>query len=217
MASSSDLVHYYARRAPEYEQVYLKPERQDDLHRLKIRLCELMAGHRVLEVACGTGYWTTVIAQTAESIVATDINDSVLRIAAEKPFPPGKVQLLRADAFTLDPIEGDFSAGFAGFWWSHILKAQLAEFLRVFHAKLQPGALVVFVDNCYVKGSSYPITRRDAEGNIYQQRRLADGTVYDVLKNFPEEAEVRRVLAGKARELQYDALTYYWCLSYRCV
>ena len=70
----------------------------------------------------------------------------------------------------------------------------MCRFLNVLHARLEPGALVVFTDNRYVEGSSLPITREDADGNTYQERRLRDGTEYEVLKNFPEEAELRSLL-----------------------
>jgi hypothetical protein len=54
---------YYERRAAEYDAIYDKPERQDDLEELKVRLRELFAGRTVLEIAAGTGCWTQHIAR----------------------------------------------------------------------------------------------------------------------------------------------------------
>ena len=214
MTVPSKLVRYYAQRANEYEKVYLKPERQQDIVRLKVLLRDLLRDYQILEVACGTGYWTTVIAEVATSIVATDINAEVLRIAQDKQLSTQKVQFVQADAFSLSTAQGVFTAGLAGFWWSHILKSQLGQFLDVFHAKLASRALVVFTDNTYVEGSNHPITRVDAEGNTYQQRRLENGKLYEVLKNFPDESEFQRILGARASNLRYERLTYYWCLSY---
>lgn len=213
-ALASDLTQYYAARANEYEQVYLKPERRQDIVRLQTRLRDLLAGHKVLEVACGTGYWTATLADIATSIVATDINDQVLRLAQAKHLPNGKAQFVRADAFSLPVVHDAFTAGFAGFWWSHVHKANLPHFLAVLHAKLLPGARVVFIDNLYVKGSSHPITRVDADGNTYQQRRLENGMHYEVLKNFPDEAELRDVVGRQACTIQYERMRYYWVLCY---
>jgi demethylmenaquinone methyltransferase/2-methoxy-6-polyprenyl-1,4-benzoquinol methylase len=70
------------------------------------------------------------------------------------------------------------------------------------------------MDNCYVEGSSTPIAQRDAEGNSYQLRRLADGSENRVLKNFPTESELRADLAPHARSLSYRALEYYWLAEY---
>ena len=75
-----DLVTYYAKRAAEYEAIYQKPERQSDLRELENLLRRDFAGRNVLEIACGTGYWTERVASVADSIVALDINESVLEI-----------------------------------------------------------------------------------------------------------------------------------------
>jgi demethylmenaquinone methyltransferase/2-methoxy-6-polyprenyl-1,4-benzoquinol methylase len=209
MASASDLAKYYAERAHEYEKIYLKPERQTDIARLKSRLRELFAGHAVLEAACGTGYWTAVIAETAASILATDINSEVIMLARKKSISSEKVRFSQEDAFSLTTIQGAFTAGFAGFWWSHIRKSELSRFLNAFHAKLQPGALVVLMDNRYVEGSNLPISRIDEEGNTYQQRRLENGATYEVLKNFPDENEIREIMGPDAENFHEERLTYY--------
>ena len=214
MNPNSDLKQYYADRAQEYERVYDIPERQADLHTLRTHLRQALAGCDVLEVACGTGYWTQPLSETARSIVATDVNREVLDLAQRKSYPRDNVSFQVADALTLDGVSGEFTAGFAAFWWSHMKLSELPGFLRVFHAKLGPGRLVVFTDNT-LKGTRHPFTSRDAEGNMYQTRRLEDGREYEVLKNLPTEADLRTSLAGIANDINYTKLTYYWCLSYR--
>ena len=107
-----------------------------------------------------------------------------------------------------------FTGGLAVFWWSHIPKARLRDFLRGFHDVLSPGARVVIIDNNYVEGSSTPISRTDEHGNTYQTRRLDDGSRYEVLKNFPTESELRLVLEGLADAVRVEKLQYYWILSY---
>lgn len=212
----SDLIAYYAARAAEYDDVYHKPERQEDIRLLRSILCELLRGHSVLEVACGTCFWTAGIAETARHIHAIDINDSVLQIASERLQRCRNVSIDRDDAFALTRSTGVFTAAFAGFWWSHLRRGdQLSQFLDILHGRLQPGALVVFADNRYVEGSSLPVTREDAEGNTYQRRRLRDGAEYEVIKNFPAEAELRNVLQARGSMLDFRWLTHYWCLSYR--
>ena len=54
------LEKYYSKRASEYEQIYEKPERQHELEWLRNRIPMLFRGKTVLEVACGTGYWTVL-------------------------------------------------------------------------------------------------------------------------------------------------------------
>jgi SAM-dependent methyltransferase len=210
-----DLREYYARRASEYERVYAKPERQGDLARLTTLVRDTLRGHDVLEVACGTGYWTRVIAQVAPSVVATDSTPETIAVAQAKEYPRGPVRFEVADAFALGDVGGPFTAGFAGFWWSHVPRERLAAFLESWHRAVGPGALIVVADNLYVEGSNHPIVRRDHHGNTYQHRTLDSGQDFEVLKNFPTEAELRGALQGHARDVSVTSFTYYWCMRYR--
>lgn len=205
------MLDYYRRRAGEYEAIYAKPERQADLGRLRDAIPARLAGRRVLEVACGTGYWTVLVARTAKSVVATDLAEEPMRIAQSKDYGGRNVQFQLADAYALSPALGTFDGALANFWWSHVPLSRTSAFLQSLHARLEPGARVVMMDNRYIDGSSTPIAGRDAEGNTYQRRRLADGSENRVLKNFPTEAELRAVLGPG---LRYQALEYYWLAEY---
>jgi SAM-dependent methyltransferase len=214
MRRSDDTETYYARRAAEYEAIYTLPERQDDLRRLRRVVADFGAGQRVLEIACGTGYWTEVVAGVAETVVATDAVEEVLAVARGRRVPRERVRFVRADAFGLDGVAGDFDAAFAGFWWSHVRRTRLREFLAGLHGRLGSGA-VLFFDNRFVAGSSTPISRTDAGGDTYQQRMLEDGTSFEVIKNFPSAAEIRHHLLGAGgRAVQVEELQYYWCATY---
>lgn len=206
---------YYAKRAREYERIYDKPERQADLAILKKLCAQSLAGQDVLEIACGTGYWTQPVSQTAKSIFATDINDETLEIARGKQYGCD-VRFERVDVFGLDSLPaGDFSAGLAMHWWSHLRKSEIKQFLDVFHRRFRSGSLIVFMDNRFVPGSSTPISRTDNEGNTSQIRRLTDGSEHEVIKNFPGENEVRASLRDAAADFAWTELPYYWLLTYR--
>lgn len=208
------LARYYAQRAPEYERIYQKPERLADLRALREFVAQTFAGRRVLEIACGTGWWTEVLSNTACSIVATDINDEVLAIARTKKLGAASVSFQRTDAFQLDQLAGEFDAALAVFWWSHLTPRDLDRFLECLHRRLEPGSTVVFIDNIFAPGSSTPISRRDDEGNTYQQRRLDDGSTTEVLKNFPTDEEITRALQGCANELIISRSQYFWTVRY---
>lgn len=211
----NDMAAYYGRRAKEYERVYAKPERRDDLIRLRASVGMAFKGHEVLEVACGTGYWTEVIAPVASSVLACDVSPEVLEIARGKPWGAARVEFHPADAYALPDFGRRYSAAFAGFWWSHMPKRKIAGFLTAFHAHLAPGAEVVFIDNRYVAGNSTPISRTDEAGNTFQQRRLDDGSVHEVLKNFPTEAELLQAVAGLTSSAEVLLTDYFWVLNYR--
>src|SRR3954469_8330001 len=105
---------YYAARAPEYDRIYLKPERQPDLRAIEAWLPTLFAGRSVLEVACGTGYWTQFIARVADHVLAIDAAPQTLQIARRR-VAGGKVDFVAADAYALPAPAGRFDAAFAGF------------------------------------------------------------------------------------------------------
>ena len=209
------LVDYYRRRAAHYEAIYGRPERQEDLAALRGIFSGAFEDAAVLEVAAGTGYWTAVIAQSARSVLATDLAEEPLGIAQAKSYPRGNVAFQLADAYSLPESLGRFGAAFAGFWWSHVPRQRIDEFLASLHARLDPGARVVMLDNVYVEGSSTPMAGADREGNTYQMRRLHDGSRVRVLKNFTTEEELRERLAPHAARFSYRALRYYWVVEYR--
>jgi demethylmenaquinone methyltransferase/2-methoxy-6-polyprenyl-1,4-benzoquinol methylase len=214
VSNDASLIDYYAKRANEYERIYEKPERQNDLAKLKELFQKTCPGHDILEIACGTGYWTQAISQTAKSITATDFNEEVLQIARAKKYGC-KVSFQKADAFNLSFSQSNFTAGLAAAWWSHLRKSEIKNFLFQFHRQFFSGALMVFMDNRFVLGSSTPISRTDDEGNTYQLRKLENGNEYEVLKNFPDKKEAEKIISDSAVEICWTELQYYWLLTYK--
>ena len=210
----TDMAAYYAARASHYEEIYDKPERQAELALLREKVRETLHGHHVLEIACGTGYWTAQFAPAAASVLATDINPEVIAVARAKGLPADKVQFALADAFEVD-VDRKYSACFAGFLWSHVKRQEQAGFLAHLREKLGKDTLLVLIDNSYVEGSNTPIARTDLEGNTYQIRRLPNGERYEVLKNFPTDSALRKKLAGAVTEIRILRLEHYWMLTGR--
>ena len=213
-SADSELRQYYAARAQEYESIYRKRERQPDLRKLEALLPDMLGGRRVLELACGTGYWTQFLARKARGIVAVDASTETLALAAAKGLPADEVELRVADVYELPEELGVFDGAFAGFWWSHVPIPDQPRFLRSLDRRLAPGARVVLLDNLYAEGSSTPIARRDGDGNTYQLRRLADGSEHVVLKNFPSEGELVSAAGPLGRNFQFVRLEYYWVFVY---
>jgi ubiquinone/menaquinone biosynthesis C-methylase UbiE len=204
---------YYAARAPEYDRVYAKPERQADLRAIERWLPQVFAGTSLLEVACGTGYWTRFLAPVASRVVAFDASPEVLAIARSR-VEAAHVSFIAGDAYAPPGGDGPFDAAFAGFWLSHVPAERLGGFFAGLHRVLAPGARVVLLDNRFVDGSSTPISRRDAQGNTYQSRTLADGSVHEVLKNFPSELALRAMVSGLAARVEYREWRHFWALEY---
>jgi SAM-dependent methyltransferase len=205
---------YYAQRSAEYDRIYEKPERQSDLSELKSALSTRFKGLEVLEIACGTGYWTHYIAKSARCILATDFNLEMLGMAVKRDFSGCTVSFKTADAYKLDQISHGFNAGFAGFFWSHVPLSSRPGLIRTFHSHLAENAQVIWIDGRYVEGSSTPIARSDLAGNTYQIRTLSDGSKHEVIKNYPTQGELLNEFVPFGTHLNVKLLKHFWLLSY---
>jgi len=212
-------IDYYAERATEYDITsgYQHATSAATMAPIKARYQLAFEGQDVLEIACGTGYWTRTVAVTARSVLATDVNPKVIAIAKQKVEAFSNVRFQVASAYTLEGVTGPFTAAFAQFWWSHVPSAKLREFLDTVHSKLRPGSRVMFLD---AMRSRHRLGRRvDESGDVLEARLLRDGRRFEIIKNFPNEEEIQALLADITDDLvfrQYPA-SGCWIVSYKTV
>ncbi|HEU4376506.1 MAG TPA: class I SAM-dependent methyltransferase [Telluria sp.] len=205
---------FYAKSASHHDRVYDKPERQHDLAEMRKHVADALRGHVVLELACGTGYWTDVIAASADSVVATDINPEMIALAKLRKLTADKVQFRVADAYNLPDDLGGFTAVFIGFWWSHVKREQQEKFLAHLRSKVG-DVFIVLLDDVYVESSSETVARTDLEGNTYYIGVAPDGERYEIPKTYPSDSALRKKLASSVREIKIVRLEYYWMLTCR--
>lgn len=200
---------YYSNRVFEYDSIYEKMEQQEDFSRLKSWLTHEVAGRRVLEVACGTGHWTSIASATAKSILATDISPSLLEAVKKKKLDcPVEFKLI--DAFQLAGAVGNFDCGMAHFWLSHIRKSKLKDFVSNLASRLKTGSSLLFIDSKFVEGYRKPFSKTDEEGNTYQIRTLADGSAYEITKNFLSKEEIISALEPVSKTVEVTEHDYLW-------
>ena len=209
-------VPYYAARATEYDATsgYQRREAAAALAPVRARYQLAFAGKDVLEIACGTGYWTKAVALTARSVLATDVNSETIEVARQRVAGRANVRFQVANAYTLEGVAGPFTGAYGQYWWSHIPMARIREFLAALHARLVPGSRVMFLDALEYH---YRRPRRfDENGDLLEERLLRDGTSFEIVKNFPSAEDVRSALAGLASEVTYReyAAVGYWFVSY---
>jgi len=211
MAGDS-LEEYYRARAPEYEQIYYRdhPARQAELAAEAKRLVALASGKTVLELACGTGYWTRVMSQTAARITASDIAPEALVEAGKKQYGC-KVSFIAADMFTHSFGEGSFDLVALGFWLSHQPRQEYDRLFDVISRPLKKGGLIWMIDNNPpAEGSAEMSCQTDEFGNNYKHRFLSDGRSFVILKNYFSRKELETILGSRLgiRSLVHDE--YYW-------
>ena len=215
---SDPLVAYYSRRAPEYEQIWHRddPRRQAEQSALAAMLGEAFPHRRVLEVACGTGYWTRFAAAVAERVMAIDLSAEMLSLARQKQIP--RADFREGNAYELGSLPGPFQGGLAAFWISHVPRQRLQEFLSGFHHQLSPGARVVLADNVYVPGLGGELVTHPGVEDTFKRREQADGSTVEVLKNYYNAKELLGIIGGnlgtRLTESQITIGKSFWWAAY---
>ena len=210
---------YYRRRAEEFETVYHRadPARRAEIKRLSQAAQEALRGRRVLEVACGTGYWTRCVSQIAREITATDSVEEVLNVARRKTYHcPVAFQL--EDAYTLSYEAGKFDGGLANFWFSHIPRHRIDRFIAGFHRTLRPQSSVFLADNVLVPGVGGELISRAGDDNTYRRRTLRDGSEHVIVKNYYSAEDLIAIFSQHVPGLSAANVfmgQHFWSIAYR--
>jgi SAM-dependent methyltransferase len=184
------MVAYYAARAGEYDDWYLRRGRYErgpihdaawnaELDAAGGWLDRLPIGGRIVELAAGTGWWSPLLASKGELW---------LYDAAEAPLERARERLvahnLRAHIHVRDawaPPEGEpADAVFAGFWLSHVPRDRTVAFLETARRWLRPGGRLAIIDSLPDPQSG--AADQPAPTGDLSVRRLADGREFTIVK-----------------------------------
>jgi demethylmenaquinone methyltransferase/2-methoxy-6-polyprenyl-1,4-benzoquinol methylase len=199
-----EMIAYYAARAPEYDDWYLRRGRysrgpvhdlawQVDLDAATQWLDGVPLRGEIVELAAGTGWWSPLLAQKGE-LSMYDASEAPLTIARERLMAHG----LRAHLHVRDAwAEPDRAVDglFAGFWLSHVPRSRLPEFLALTRRWLRPGGLFSFIDSLEDPHSGAVDRPPSGEAGI-ARRRLADGREFRIPKVFYEPGELEQALVA---------------------
>ncbi len=197
----SEMIRYYAARAGEYDDWYLRRGRNShgstsdaawraDLEAAADWLGSRPFGGDIVELAAGTGWWSPLLARCGK-LTILDAAPEPLSLARARLAAAGLDVEARVRDVWAEP-DRSVNGLFCGFWISHVDRARLAEFLGIVARWLVPGGLFAFIDS-----------RRDPESgarghrppeNDVQMRRLDDGSTYQVRKIYYEPADLASAL-----------------------
>lgn len=182
-------IAYYRARAAEYDRVYAERE---DLQVLLPLIDTFPVAGDVLELACGTGQWTGLLAARARSVTAVDAAPEALAIARER-VRSQTVRFACADVFAWRPTRR-YDTVFFAFWLSHVPPERLAAFWNTVADALVPGGKVVFVDTGREEAASEDVLAGQPVPSV--RRRLDDGSEYRVVKVFHDPDRLVRDLGA---------------------
>jgi len=214
----SNLVEYYRERAEEYDEIYewRDPHRQKEQLLLGEAIKESLKGRRVLEVACGTGYWTRILSQSANSIMATDLGEEVMELARGKKYAC-PVTFRKEDAYNLSFSDGSYNGGFAFSWLSHIPRKRIDSFLKDLHRVLEEGSRVFMADNVFIPGVGGELIKQASSEDTYKKRTLKDGREFTIIKNYYSADDLKTIFNRRVSGFDVDNIFHgncFWYVSY---
>jgi demethylmenaquinone methyltransferase/2-methoxy-6-polyprenyl-1,4-benzoquinol methylase len=134
----------------------------------------------VLELACGTGQWTPLLAARAHSVTAVDAAAEVLTRARARAASRN-IQFIQADVFEWQPPRR-YDTVFFAFWLSHVPPARLPGFWNAVAAALAPGGKAIFIDDGPAVAAREEVLADQPAPAVL--RRLDDGSQHRIVKVF---------------------------------
>lgn len=197
-------IAYYRARAGEYDEWFYRIGRYDHGPALNQQWFDesaqvMRALHAIgpvrhtLELACGTGIWTSELLRISEQITAIDASAEVLALNREKQQADPRIRYQQADLFQWEP-DTTYDLVFFSFWLSHVPPDALDPFLTRVRRATSMGGRVFIVDSLKDDTSTardHPL-RGDEE--TYRTRKLNSGQTFTIVKIFYTPAELAAIL-----------------------
>lgn len=199
--TDADLRAYYAARANEYDDWYLRRGRYShgaladmawntDLDAATLWLDALPIGGEIVELAAGTGWWSPLLAQKGQLSIYDAVEEPLDR-ARDRLLAHGLTAHIHVrDAWAVPDRQVD--ALFCGFWLSHVPRARLADFLAICRRWLKPGGIFVFIDSRPDQNSG--AIDHPAPADDMSVRRLNDGREFTIPKIYYDATELEQAL-----------------------
>ena len=201
-AHDDEMRAYYAARAPEYDDWYLRRGRYShgviadaawnaELDQAGQWLDALPISGEIVELAAGTGWWSPLLASKGQ-LWLYDAVEEPLERARDRLVAHGLTAHIHVrDAW--DEPDREVDALFCGFWVSHVPRDRLGEFFNLCRRWLKPGGVLAFIDSRRDPSSS--ASDHPAPADDLSTRRLNDGREFTIPKVYYEPQELEEALA----------------------
>lgn len=191
-------IAYYRAFTPEYDRWRDDPlgwdewnrRRMPELEAAAVDLRDAVEGRRLLEIACGTGWWTERLASVASLVTALDAAPEAIDIARTRA---PDVHYVVGDVFSWEP-DGPYDVVFFGYWLSHVPHGRFEAFWDLVRRALGPGGRALFVDK--LPKDDPEVERRRPAFRVAEHddgtatRRVGDGREFRIADVYYEPGEL---------------------------
>ena len=154
---------------PFYDTAVRLTTREKIFKRALVEQAKIKAGHRVLDLACGTGTLTILVksARSQSAVVGIDGDAKILEIAKTKAKESGvEIQFDEGMSFDLPYEDDSFDCVVSSLFFHHLTRDNKLKTLREVKRVLKPNGEFYIADwglpaNSLMKGSSYLIQLLD--------------------------------------------------------
>ena len=206
-------LEYYRARASEYDEWFLRQGRYDqgkehteqwfrEVAEVQGVLENKRPFGKVLELACGTGWWTEQLVAGADSVTAVDASAEVLHLNAERINLPN-VSYVQADIFEWQ-AQDTFDFIFFSFWLSHVPPERFAGLWRRVGEALAPGGRVFLVDSLHDRHSTAKDQILPSLDTAVAKRKLNDGHEFEIIKLYYTPESLSRNLEPLGWQVEAD-------------
>lgn len=216
----SEQIAYYRARAPEYDSWFERrgsfsqgPEWdrrwEEEVAQVAEALDAVVPTGRVLELACGTGWWTQRLVRHADELTCLDASpETIERARVRAPA----ARFVVADLFEWEPDQA-YDVVFFSFWLSHVPPNRFDAFWGLVERALAPGGRVFFIDGL---GTSDPERQRfraarqratEQEGVVV--RKLEDAREFRIVKVYHEPEALQDRLTRMGWDIEVRATAEY--------
>jgi ubiquinone/menaquinone biosynthesis C-methylase UbiE len=206
-----EMGEYYNERAKEYEELYTHggapasisdPEAYKNEAKIISNLLNKFIKGKIVDIACGTGYWLSYYAPNCQQITLIDQSQKMLNECKKKIEILGinkKCKLICDDFFSSEFEEKEFDVGLIGFFLSHCNAEQENLFFDRVKKMLKNDGEMWFLDSAWNEERSKV---RDKSG--IQERDLNDGRRFEIYKKYLDKTDVRSL--GMKYRIKFDIL-----------
>ena len=191
------MLAYYNERAPEYEDAYILgtgtasiPDRDVFVTEAKLLagIVREFAEGRLIDLACGTGYWLPFYAERCSHITLFDQSGKMLaqcRTKLDRLNLGDRSVVLQGDFFEYGFGFTRYDCALVGFFLSHLTESQEPQLFNALRGMLGSSGRFLLLD------SAWSDERARFNKKIEQQKRqLNDGTSFEIYKRYCDREDV---------------------------